>query len=230
MRHLLLAAALGNAFVVQGFVPHSVDPLRVAKPATTTAETVLLAQPKEQEKNLRQALAERTSKLENEQQYAVRDGPLVDGDELEEEEETLPADPEKESESERLVRRMSRLTKRRAYPLFLAEKAAELVENVLPKNPVYPEKRERIVVLGTGWGAVSFLKGIDTSLYDVTVISPRNYFLFTPMLGTNFYVHLRSQWVFLCPVHTHRFFLFLLQLERVWGPWTIDPSRNLCER
>ena len=43
--------------------------------------------------------------------------------------------------------------------------------------------KERIVVLGTGWGAASFLKDIDTSLYDVTIISPRNYFLFTPMLA-----------------------------------------------
>ena len=200
MRHLLVAAALSNAFFVQGFVPHSVEQLRVSNPSSTTAQTVLLAQPKEQEKNLRQELAERTSILENEQQYAVRDGPLVDGDEAEEEEEKPPADLEKESESERLIRRMGRLTKRRAYPLFLAEKAAELVENILPKTPVYPEKRERIVVLGTGWGAVSFLKGIDTSLYDVTVISPRNYFLFTPMLGTKLCFLLRDEWIFLCPV------------------------------
>jgi NADH dehydrogenase FAD-containing subunit len=27
------------------------------------------------------------------------------------------------------------------------------------------------------------LKDIDTSMYDVTVVSPRNYFLFTPMLA-----------------------------------------------
>ena len=36
--------------------------------------------------------------------------------------------------------------------------------------------------LGTGWGAVSLLKKLDTDLYNVTVISPRNYFLFTPLL------------------------------------------------
>jgi NADH:ubiquinone reductase (non-electrogenic) len=36
--------------------------------------------------------------------------------------------------------------------------------------------------IGTGWGAVSLLKKLDTDLYNVTVISPRNYFLFTPLL------------------------------------------------
>ena len=39
------------------------------------------------------------------------------------------------------------------------------------------------MVLGTGWGAAAFLKNIDTDKYDVTVISPRNYFVFTPMLA-----------------------------------------------
>ena len=43
--------------------------------------------------------------------------------------------------------------------------------------------KERIIVLGTGWGAASFLKSIDCNKYDVTVISPRNYFVFTPMLA-----------------------------------------------
>lgn len=46
-------------------------------------------------------------------------------------------------------------------------------------------KREKIVVLGTGWGSHSFLKTIDGTQYDVTVISPRNYFLFTPMLAAS---------------------------------------------
>jgi len=37
-------------------------------------------------------------------------------------------------------------------------------------------------VLGTGWGSVSLLKKLDTENYNVIVISPRNYFLFTPLL------------------------------------------------
>ncbi|KAL5716605.1 NADH:ubiquinone reductase (non-electrogenic) [Ranunculus cassubicifolius] len=42
--------------------------------------------------------------------------------------------------------------------------------------------KKRIVVLGTGWAGTSFLKDIDSSQYDVQVISPRNYFAFTPLL------------------------------------------------
>jgi NADH:ubiquinone reductase (non-electrogenic) len=42
--------------------------------------------------------------------------------------------------------------------------------------------RERLVVLGSGWGAVALLKNIDPTLYDVSVVSPRNFFLNTPLL------------------------------------------------
>jgi NADH dehydrogenase FAD-containing subunit len=43
-------------------------------------------------------------------------------------------------------------------------------------------KRERIVLLGTGWGARYFLEGIDRDRYEVRIVSPRNFFLFTPLL------------------------------------------------
>lgn len=39
-----------------------------------------------------------------------------------------------------------------------------------------------VLVLGTGWGAHSLIKVIDTDLYEVICISPRNHFIFTPML------------------------------------------------
>ena len=42
--------------------------------------------------------------------------------------------------------------------------------------------RQRIVIVGTGFGAVMILKKIDLRLYDVIVVSPRNHFLFTPLL------------------------------------------------
>ncbi|CAN6608450.1 external alternative NADH-ubiquinone oxidoreductase, mitochondrial [Trichomonascus vanleenenianus] len=42
--------------------------------------------------------------------------------------------------------------------------------------------KPRLVVLGSGWGSVALLKTIDPQVYDITVISPTNYFLFTPML------------------------------------------------
>ncbi|OEL22002.1 External alternative NAD(P)H-ubiquinone oxidoreductase B3, mitochondrial [Dichanthelium oligosanthes] len=42
--------------------------------------------------------------------------------------------------------------------------------------------KKKVVILGTGWASASFLRNIDTSLYDIHVVSPRNYFTFTPLL------------------------------------------------
>lgn len=42
--------------------------------------------------------------------------------------------------------------------------------------------KPRLVILGTGWGSVALLKHLDPDDYHVTVVSPTNYFLFTPML------------------------------------------------
>jgi NADH dehydrogenase FAD-containing subunit len=36
--------------------------------------------------------------------------------------------------------------------------------------------------IGTGWGSIALLKKLETENYNVIVISPRNYFLFTPLL------------------------------------------------
>lgn len=48
----------------------------------------------------------------------------------------------------------------------------------LPHDPTLPT----VVVLGNGWGSTAFLKQLDNEGYNVVVISPRNYFLFTPLL------------------------------------------------
>lgn len=42
--------------------------------------------------------------------------------------------------------------------------------------------KPRLVILGTGWGSVALLKNLNPGDYHVTVVSPTNYFLFTPML------------------------------------------------
>ncbi|KAL4628810.1 hypothetical protein ACB092_05G264900 [Castanea dentata] len=42
--------------------------------------------------------------------------------------------------------------------------------------------KKKVVVLGTGWAGTSFLKNLKNPTYDVQVISPRNYFAFTPLL------------------------------------------------
>lgn len=147
---------------------------------------------KEVEKALRQELEERNSKVEDEEKYAVADGTGMDTEK--ESPSTTTADDAKDTSED--VKMLERLVKKRPYALFLAEKGVEIIEDTLDGllNKKNSEsdfvvdsdsqgEKEKVVVLGTGWGAAAFLKGIDTSQYDVTVISPRNYFVFTPMLA-----------------------------------------------
>lgn len=42
--------------------------------------------------------------------------------------------------------------------------------------------KPNLTVLGSGFAAFSLIKKLDTRLYDAVVISPRNHFLFTPLL------------------------------------------------
>ena len=42
--------------------------------------------------------------------------------------------------------------------------------------------KPKLVILGSGWGSVALLKTLNPDDYHVTVVSPVNYFLFTPML------------------------------------------------
>ncbi|KIW21205.1 hypothetical protein PV08_01785 [Exophiala spinifera] len=44
------------------------------------------------------------------------------------------------------------------------------------------KEKPKLVILGTGWGSVAMLKELNPGDYHVTVVSPTNYFLFTPML------------------------------------------------
>lgn len=44
--------------------------------------------------------------------------------------------------------------------------------------------RKKLVILGTGWGGYSMVRKANKKLYDVIVISPRNHFLFTPLLAS----------------------------------------------
>ncbi|KAH7675800.1 NADH:ubiquinone reductase (non-electrogenic) protein [Dioscorea alata] len=58
---------------------------------------------------------------------------------------------------------------------------ADSRSNYFAESSQGPPKK-KLVVLGTGWAGTTFLKNLDTSQYDVQVISPRNYFAFTPLL------------------------------------------------
>ncbi|PIN13971.1 NADH-dehydrogenase (ubiquinone) [Handroanthus impetiginosus] len=62
-----------------------------------------------------------------------------------------------------------------------ADSTAEGKRLVAGKDQKETQKK-KVVVLGTGWAATSFLKDLDISTYDVQVVSPRNYFAFTPLL------------------------------------------------
>merc|ERR1719186_1968866 len=43
-------------------------------------------------------------------------------------------------------------------------------------------EKPMLVVLGAGWGGFRVARDLDKTKFDVTVVSPRNHFLFTPLL------------------------------------------------
>jgi hypothetical protein len=141
---------------------------------------------KGEEKTVRKELLEQQTTLAEgqEKKYGVLDGANMEGayKQLNVTDVTTKTTPEERADS--LEAKIERMTKPRAYPLFVAEKVAEIAEGIVGKifkSASAPAKKEKIVVLGTGWGASAFLKDIDADMYDVTIISPRNYFLFTPV-------------------------------------------------
>ncbi|GAA5922810.1 hypothetical protein JCM1841_000715 [Sporobolomyces salmonicolor] len=44
--------------------------------------------------------------------------------------------------------------------------------------------KQRLVILGSGWGGYEVLRKVDKRRYDVTVVSPNTYFAFTPLLAS----------------------------------------------
>ncbi|KAI8074700.1 pyridine nucleotide-disulfide oxidoreductase-domain-containing protein [Gongronella butleri] len=56
-----------------------------------------------------------------------------------------------------------------------------VVSHQLDEHAVEQDK-PKLVIIGSGWGAVALLKSLDKSKYNVTVVSENNYFLFTPLL------------------------------------------------
>eukprot|EP00802_Teleaulax_amphioxeia_P003559 Tamp_03562.p1 GENE.Tamp_03562~~Tamp_03562.p1 ORF type:complete len:671 (-),score=112.12 Tamp_03562:1610-3622(-) len=87
------------------------------------------------------------------------------------------------------------------WPLLILDRALDLVEDAiqgkegvrtgrqgsgyyaLNLNDDGSPKKHKIAVIGSGWASHSFIKSLDATKYDVTLVSPRNYFLFTPMLA-----------------------------------------------
>jgi NADH dehydrogenase len=44
--------------------------------------------------------------------------------------------------------------------------------------------RERVVILGSGWAGYSMSRDLDARKYQIVLISPRSYFVFTPLLAS----------------------------------------------
>lgn len=51
-------------------------------------------------------------------------------------------------------------------------------------EPTKPNEKPRVVVLGSGWAGCRLMKEIDTKIYDIVCVSPRNHMVFTPLLAS----------------------------------------------
>ena len=51
------------------------------------------------------------------------------------------------------------------------------------KEPLNPQEKERIVILGSGWGGLNALMKCKGRNKDIVVVSPRPHFLYTPLLA-----------------------------------------------
>lgn len=60
--------------------------------------------------------------------------------------------------------------------------ASVLVDDEDSPDMAAQRDKPKMVILGTGWGSVALLKTLHAGEYHVTVVSPVNHFLFTPML------------------------------------------------
>ena len=73
------------------------------------------------------------------------------------------------------------LDPRRGGPKNLPIAEVLVDDDDCPENSRQKHK-PKLVILGSGWGSVAILKTLNPEDYHVTVVSPVNYFLFTPML------------------------------------------------
>jgi len=60
---------------------------------------------------------------------------------------------------------------------------SRVVKDKEDNNDMYVCHKPKVVVLGTGWASIAALNNLDRDKYEsITVVSPRNCFLFTPLL------------------------------------------------
>jgi len=51
-------------------------------------------------------------------------------------------------------------------------------------STVATKRKPKVVIVGAGWAGNRVAQDLDKSIYDVEVVSPRNHFLFTPLLAS----------------------------------------------
>ncbi|CRG89388.1 hypothetical protein PISL3812_06424 [Talaromyces islandicus] len=68
-----------------------------------------------------------------------------------------------------------------AVPLGPAHPNIQASSTIQPRTTQHKGK-EKVVILGSGWGGYTLSRRISSSKYDCTIISPRSYFVFTPLL------------------------------------------------
>ena len=63
--------------------------------------------------------------------------------------------------------------------------------------------KEKIVILGVGWGGFRVARDLDKTKFDVTIVSPRNHFLFTPLLPSTTVGTLEFRYLLAMSNHNH---------------------------
>ena len=73
-----------------------------------------------------------------------------------------------------------------ARPVYLTVRLASTSPHIQTAgskiDPAKPGDQERVVILGSGWGGYTLSRALSRSKFSTTVISPRSYFVFTPLL------------------------------------------------
>jgi hypothetical protein len=104
-------------------------------------------------------------------------------------------------------------------------------------KPIPADQRPTVVVLGTGWGALSFIRHLDHDAVNVKVCSSVAYASSVVQLHSSFIYYLRSL-AYLCSLtfYFHRSFLLglssstpLCWLARQQAPLATAPSWNLSD-
>ncbi|KAF3913556.1 hypothetical protein ABW20_dc0104686 [Dactylellina cionopaga] len=62
----------------------------------------------------------------------------------------------------------------------ISHHASHTAQKFITKNT----GKERVVILGSGWAGFTLSRQLDKKKYETTVVSPRSYFVFTPLLAS----------------------------------------------